>query len=276
MKIEVEIDKDTIVGFLNEKHMNADLMEEAWQICEDNKNTEDVYYPIMDKLMDLNRTYSETWNEWIVPELDDRRKQNKHVSYELVLYLLNNWSPGPHKWDIQDVIEDKYMEGMGHSSLNNIPKEELQYIEEEYGLPKEWKKSNEIDHFIDELNLFEDFDFLETFLDNNWYELRDRKIKEELISLVLNGKANKNLEFFLKLVDNAKPAKDMFRPYHKEYITDILEEFNGDEEEWEIIREKFYDVDFEVPYKEIIRDSVQSECRYIDEQTKKNPMYRHD
>lgn len=280
MKIEVEIDKTNICDFINPKYIGADLVEEAWQICEDNKNNEDVYYPIMEKLMALNDTYLETWDEWIVPELDDRRQKNKHVSYELVLYLISNWGPGLRKWNIRDTIEHKFMEGMGYNNFNEIPAEILKFIYNEYGLPKEWHSILEIKHFRDELIEFTDSNYLQETLNKYSSEISNiSDLQEILINLASENEGSKvknNLDLFLQIIEDCAPYENMFSSKRKAWITEIINEGYWDEEEIEIIQGKFYDIDFDIPYRMIEDQRIHDEAAHIKKMTDLNPLYRHD
>lgn len=280
MTIEVTINKNNICTFINDEHMSADLMEEVWQICEDNKNMEDVYYPIMEKLMELNDTYIETWNIWIIPELDDRRQEGKPVSFELVLCLLHNWGPGPRKYTIVDEIESRYMEAMGYKSFSEIPDEELEFIDTEYGLPKEWNTMIQMKHFRDKLIEFTDTSYLQDTLANYWYEISDiPDLQEILINLASENeglKARNNLDLFLQIIEDCAPYENPFSSNKKAWITEIINEGYWDEEEMETIQEKFYNIDFDVPYRMIEDQRIADEAAHIKKMTDLNPLYRHD
>jgi hypothetical protein len=321
MTIEVTINKDNICTFINNEHIGVELMEEAWQFCEDNKNNEDIYYPIMEKLMDLNDTYLETWNRWIIPELDDRRQEGKPVSFELVLCLLHNWGPGPRKYTIVDEIESRYMEAMGYKSFTEIPDEELEFIDTEYGpgprkytivdeiesrymeamgyksfteipdeelefidteygLPKEWNTMIQMKHFRDELIEFTDTAYLQDTLANYWSEISDiPDLQEILINLASENdglKARNNLDLFLQIIEDCAPYENPFSSNKKAWITEIINEGYWDEDEIETIQEKFYNIDFEVPYRMIEDQRIADEVAHIKKMTDLNPLYRHD
>lgn len=249
------------------------LVEDLYELMEEENVDELTNYIFFNIFGDLCRYYKDCWNLHIIPEIRDRLQNNKTVKPEIVISGLYNIPPKKLGEKIEDII-DYWLEKILDLNYENCPKELLNWMEEWNGLPSKWLEKKEYDHFKDELKEFTDPKSILEMLDE--VDFDQQEIKIILIELAENSKANTNIEAFLEIIDSTKPGNNSFRPYHKEYITDIINSGEWDEDEWKIITEKFYNIDFDIPYGNIIKSSIQQEIQHIDKMNAINPNYRHD
>lgn len=225
-------------------------------------------------------TYKEVWSNWesIMVTLSDA----------ILLQWLIDFKPGKHSEECLDValnwlMYNKYGVYYFDDLSGDIQKSLIVLFIDD--LPKEIKKFNEKIHFIDEMVLFQDFDFL----DNNIikFDFEVNEIKEILCQIVKDGKINtieklKNLCSYIKAF---KPKNSFDRKYGDAFVLEIFESIESIEsDEWSdefisVWKEEF-NIDFEWVNLDTVRDNINTSCakesKYIDEQLKINLNYRHD
>ena len=113
-------------------------------------------------------------------------------------------------------------------------------------------------------------------------------IKEALKNVVINRKIHNTriLNDFFWVVDWFAPDKNLFGPnYRKEFILEIFQANDNSgvpmwsEEIFQIIKEHYYDIDFEDSFemvRDLNRDKIKEEVNHIKKMTELNPLYRHD
>ena len=268
---EVDPTYDTLLElYENDK---TDLVEDLLELIEKDFD-EELSANVFDKLSDLERYYSDCWDEWIIPEIRDRLQKNKSVNPKNIIVGLHACPPKKNGQDVSDILAGR-LNGILDLKYSNCNDELFQWMEEYCGIPPEWEEEMNINHFTDELKDFNDPKAIEEMMDAG-IDYDEIKMEDILTELAQNGKANNHLELFLRLIDASSPASNCFRSYDKEYKANIINEGTWDEKEFNKITEEFYDVDFEMPYSDIIKESVQAECDHITKMTAINPLYRHD
>ena len=275
------LDADTLVDDIFEG-CRVSMVEAAFALIEEEaagNNKEDAIYNILDKIMDIDNNYVEIYDDYIVPELKDRLEKDLKVTIEWVIYAIINWKPGRIKDDVGYVLEEYLKKIYKCNSWLDLPEHVLDavkvYDDGDY-VPSEWKLHYRIEAFMKLLNTFEDYDTIESELSYLDYDLEESDMFEALCELAQNGKANNNLDLFIKIIDDTAPAANGFRRYDKEFKANIINEGTWDEEEFNTITTQFHDVDFETPYSMIIQSSIQDEVDHINKMTAINPLYRHD
>ena len=225
-------------------------------------------------------TYKEVWSNWesIMVTLSDA----------ILLQWLIDFKPGKHSDECLDValnwlMYNKYGVHYFDDLSGDIQESLIVLFNDD--LPEEIKKFNEKIHFIDEMVLFQDFDFL----DNNIikFDFEVNEIKEILCQIVKDGKINtieklKNLCSYIKAF---KPKNSFDRKYGDAFVLEVFESVESiDVGEWSdefisVWKEEF-NIDFEWVNLDTVRDNINTSCakesKYIDEQLKINPNYRHD
>lgn len=224
-------------------------------------------------------TYREDWEE-LWPKLED-------LPLGFLVDALQAYKPGKNGADAEDVAVSWLLSWKYNTNevTQEIYNELVQYFDKD-SLPEALDKFKKREHYINELCLFEDLDFIE---DNyTYFDFDKEEISEILKGIILARKLDDpiKLSIFLALVEWYAPKKNPFGPqYRKEFILEIIQvdDESGiemfSENSWEKIREEFYDIDFEIS-AEMVKDSnqqmIQDECNHITKMQKINPNYRHD
>lgn len=226
------------------------------------------------------RSYKESWSNWesIMVTLSDA----------ILLQWLIDFKPGKRSEECLDValnwlMYNKYGVHYFDDLSGDIQKSLIVLFIDD--LPEEIKKFKEKNHFIDEMVLFQDFDFL----DNNIikFDFEVNEIKEILCQIVKDGKIDtieklKNLCSYIKAF---KPKNSFDRKYGDAFVLEIFESIESvGSDKWSdefisVWKEEF-NIDFEWVNLDTVRDNINTSCakesKYIDEQLKINPNYRHD
>lgn len=111
-----------------------------WEMIEETDD-ENIYAQIMDAYFSSDMYYIDLW-EKLLPYLHNRLANGKSVNYKKVIYGLNNYGPGK----IGDTVQDHIYWWFPKIYSKNYddydyPKEVIDFIEEEYGLPTDWKEA---------------------------------------------------------------------------------------------------------------------------------------
>lgn len=225
-------------------------------------------------------TYKEVWSNWesIMVTLSDA----------ILLQWLIDFKPGKRSEECLDVALNWLMYNKyGVHYFDDLPEEIkksliILFVDD---LPEEIKKFNEKNHYIDELLLFQDFDFLDNNIINFGFEVNE--IKEILCQIVKDGKINtieklKNLCSYIKAF---KPKNSFDRKYGDAFVLEVFESVESVEvgewsDEFISVWKEVFNIDFEWVNLDTVRDNINTSCakesKYIDEQLKINPNYRHD
>jgi hypothetical protein len=238
----------------------------------------DEIHALYEKIMDTEKHYVSVW-ENLIPII---QKNFPHINYEKILFGLYNFKPGKINENFSNILENFYLQIFSFE-INNIPKEQLMYIEKEFGLPNSWQTYFSKSKFILDLENFSDNqDSIKAFIAKYSIEDFNSSEKKELQSKLINiGESScisseKLLNFFIEVVDWAAPKPDPFRPNQKAYVQNIFCTFNGDQNMMRIITEHYYNIDFDMPYTQIVNASVKAEANHISKMIEKFPNYRHD
>lgn len=227
-----------------------------------------------------NNTYREDWEE-LWPKLED-------LPLSFLVDALQSYKPGKNGANAEDVAIDwllswKYNTG---EMTQEIYGELVPYFDND-SLPDALDNFQKIIHFKNELELFEDLNFIE----NNYtdFDFDKSEITEILKGIVLARKLDDpiKLELFLNLVDWYAPNKSPIGPrYRTEFILDIFQVDDNSgiemfsEDSMERIKENFYDIDFDFDSVEMVKEfnqnMIKDECNHITKMQAINPNYRHD
>ena len=250
----------------------TDFMEVAWHFIE-NSTDEDQYEPIISRVMELERYYTDCVNDWVIPTLKRRLENGLNIDPKKLIYLIYNWKPGKIGDDNLDVLGDWVLRFYEVEKFSDLDKD-IQDSVFEYGIPSDWKEEINNQKFLDKLREFTDYGYIDK--EAVKVDIRKQELLPIFMELVSNGKCRNNLNMFLETIAYFAPTKNQFRPYYQEYICDIIEAGEWDEEEYQEIIERFYDIDFELPYRCVIDSSIKAEVDHINRMSEINPNYRHD
>ena len=220
------------------------------------------------------RSYKESWSYHEARLID--------IKVEILIPWLFEYKPGRHNQNIEDValnwlLCNKYnFDDFG--SLSGDIQESLIVLFND-DLPEDIKKFNEKIHFIDEMVLFQDFDFL----DNNIikFDFEVNEIKEILCQIVKDGKINtieklKNLCSYIKAF---KPKNSFDRKYGDAFVLEVFESVESVEvgewsDEFISVWKEVFNIYFEWVNLYTVRYNINTSCaiesKYIDEQLKIN------
>lgn len=202
-----------------------------------------------------------------------------------LIEALETYPPGRHCDNNSDVALNYIMwHRYGTNTLNSKIYEELKDLFD--GEPEDFAKFKLKQHYIDELLLFNDIDFL----NNNYTDVsfETKEILDLLKQVVIGRKLDTpgKLFQFLSLVDWYAPKNSFDRKYKDTFVLELFESDDGSGEDmWsetsvELWREHFYGIDFDWSCSEAItdqiKDSIQRESNHISKMLEINPNYRHD
>ena len=219
-------------------------------------------------------TYKEVWSNWesIMVTLSDA----------ILLQWLIDFKPGKHSDECLDValnwlMYNKYGVHYFDDLSGDIQESLIVLFNDD--LPEEIKKFNEKIHFIDEMVLFQDFDFL----DNNIikFDFEVNEIKEILCQIVKDGKIDtieklKNLCSYIKAF---KPKNSFDRKYGDAFVLEVFESVESVEvgewsDEFISVWKEVFNIYFEWVNLYTVRYNINTSCaiesKYIDEQLKIN------
>lgn len=278
-----EIDK--AIALFGEKKK---IIEEALNYLLENdikENKREIYFEVIGILIfdnSDNRTYREDWKEY--------NYLLKKLPNDILIDWLYTYKPGKHREEASELALDWFLNNKFGGELTIENSKILLEIFEEYDeqdIPEKLKIFKEKNHFINELKLFQDLNFLK----ENYTEFSfDKKeILEILKGITLERKINDfdDISTFITLVKWYAPSKQSLGPnYRKEFILEILMVPTEDgipswsDEALEFIKDSFYDIDFENDSLEFTKMNnksiIQNEAEHISKMLKINPNYRHD
>lgn len=223
------------------------------------------------------KTYREDW--------DNLWDTIKDLPLKFLVDALECYPPGKRNQNGADValsyiLWNKYRT----SELTPEIYEQLKDLFED--TPKDFETFKEKQHYIDELKLFNDPDFLYNNYTNISFETKEilNLLKEVVISRKLD--TPEKISTFLNIVDWFAPKNSFDRKYQDAFILEIFEsDDESGEDMWsessiDLWKEKFYNVDFDFTNSDTInsciKDSVQQESDHISKMLEINPNYRHD
>lgn len=225
-------------------------------------------------------------NETYVQDWDLLWDKLENLPIGILIHLLESNPPGKRNQNCSDVALNYLLSNKYNKSEATLEiYEELKdyFIDEQ---PEEFIKFREKQHFINELKLFNDLNFIEDKYTEINFEINE--IKELLKEIVISRKLENlhQIKLFLTLVNWYAPKNSFDRKYKDAFVLEIFEvDDNSGIPMWsdEVIdlwKEEFYNIDFDWSNSEIIKDQINSSCKneanYISEQLKINPNYRHD
>ena len=233
-----------------------------------------IWYDILEKLMNFERTYKDCWDDWIIPEIRNRQEKDLSITYGWILYGLDCFGPGKHKDSVVDLIEE-YVPRIFRQPVENLPFDLIEFIDENYSSPYSWKVIFNKLELIKELELFENYDKIYELM-IQYPALETTEVKQTLIQISKSGVAKKNFDLFLRIVDDYSPTRFSISNKYEIFITDIFNEGNWTEEESIRISEYFPKVDFNIDYTLINTIRINQEIDHINKMNQLNPLYRHD
>lgn len=278
-----EIDK--AIALFGEKKK---IIEEALNYLLENdieENKREIYFEVIGILIfdnSDNRTYREDWEEY--------NYLLKKVPNDILIDWLYTYKPGKHREEASELALDWFLNNKFEGELTLENSKILLEIFEEYDeqdIPEKLETFKKKNHFVNELNLFQDLNFLEE--NYTKFSFDKKEILEILKYITLERKINNfdGMATFINLIKWYAPSKNPFGPdYRKEFILEILNTLPEDgiqswsDEALEFIKDSFYDIDFENDDLEFIKMNnkliIQNEADHISKMLKINPNYRHD
>ena len=240
---------------------------------------EQIKEVVMSILFDCsgNDTYKEDWNSlW---------DTIKDLPLSFLVEALLTYPPGRLCDDSADValsyiLWNKY----GTNEVTAKIYEELKdHFDDD--IPHDFSKFVQKKHFVDELLLFNDLNYIE----ENFKEIDFDK--EEILQLLKQVALTRKLDSyekfskFIRLINWYKPQNVFAKKYGDAFVLEIYEvDDESGIEMWsdsiqELWQEEFYNIDFSTSsewLKEVIAGDIKKEADHISEQLKINPLYRHD
>ena len=228
---------------------------------------EQIKEVVMSILFDCsgNATYKKDW--------DSLWDTIKGLPLSFLVEALLTYPPGRHCDDSADValsyiLWNKY-------GTNEVTAKIYEELKDHFGddVPHDFSKFVQKKHFIDELLLFNDLNYIE----ENFKEIDFDK--EEILQLLkqvaLTRKLGSYEKFsrFIRLINWYKPQNVFAKKYGDAFVLEIYE---VDDESG---IEMWYNIDFSTSsewLKEVIAGDIKKEADHISEQLKINPLYRHD
>lgn len=252
-----------------------------WFMDKSNENDLEKYIDVFGEILFEHSGSSTYFEDW-----DNYWDKIKDLPLKILVDLLLIYKPGKHRESHEDValnylLSNKYNEN--EATLEIYEELKDYFIDEQ---PKKFIEFREKQHFIDELKLFNDLNFIEDKYTKIYFGINE--IKELLKEIVISRKLENfhQIKLFLILVNWYAPENRFDRKYKDAFVLEIFEvDDNSGIPMWsdEVIdlwKEEFYNIDFDWSNSEIIKDQINSSCKteanYISERLKINPNYRHD
>ena len=160
---------------------------------------------------------------------------------------------------------------------DSLTAEILEIYEDLEGLPTKYKEKLENMKIIPEVMKMNNLIFIENnFKDINYHG--NEEIIDILKTCILNVKNEDQCRLLIRMVDWFKPARGAFEMNKQGAF--ICAVFDTDSDFWnryeDIIKETFYNVDFEFGYEKMYQLQITDEANHISRMQKMYPLYRHD